>query len=183
MSDRQEGDVGWIGRRVGQLRRERGWTLATLGGKVDLSSTQLSRIESGVRQPSVGTLIEIARAFGITLSELVAEDHAPQFHLVRVGQRASHETASGVLAPLSGDYPALNAVHLTIPATAEAPEARHRGEEWLYVLTGSVEIVIGTTTTILAPGDAVHFPSGTPHSVRNVGPAPAETLLVSAHTH
>ncbi len=180
MSEGQD-DVSWIGRRIAQLRSERGWTLATLGGKVDLSTTQLSRIESGARHPSVGTLIEIARAFGVTLSELVAEDRAAPFHLARAGERTSHETANGRLTPLSGDYPGINAVHLTIPVASEAPQARHAGEEWLYVLTGSIDIVIADTTTSLERGDAVHFPSRTPHSVRNVGAEPAEALIVSAH--
>ncbi|WP_067873661.1 helix-turn-helix domain-containing protein [Nocardia vermiculata] len=181
MPDKQE-DVSWIGRRAAQLRRDRGWTLAMLGNEVGLSSTQLSRIESGARQPSVGTLIELARAFGVTLSELVAENRVDQFHLVRAGERSSHDTANGVLAPLSGNYPGLAAVHLTIPVAAEAPRARHQGEEWLYVLAGSIEVSVDATTTRLEAGDAVHFPSHAAHSVRSVGSKPAETLIVSTGT-
>lgn len=172
-------DEGWIGRRIGDLRRERGWTLAVLGQKVCLSSTQLSRIESGTRQSSVGTLIEVARAFGLTLSELVADEPTIAFHLVRAGERRPRESANGALTPLSGNYPGLEAIHLTIPASAEAPSAQHSGEEWLYILRGPVEVAIGTDVLVLQPGDAVHFPSHTPHSVRNIGEAPAEALLVS----
>lgn len=173
------GDDSWIGRRVAQLRRERGWTLAGLADKVGLSSTQLSRIESGARQSSVGTLIEIARAFGISLSELVEEVHASPFHLVRSGERRPRETVNGTLATLSGRYPGLQAVHLHIPAGSGAPAARHRGEEWLYVLTGSVEITIDGTVLTLDAGDAVHFQAHTSHSVRNTGGDPAEMLLLS----
>ena len=172
-------DEGWIGRRIGHLRRERGWTLAVLGQKVDLSSTQLSRIESGARQSSVGTLIEVARAFGVTLSELVADEPTSAFHLVRGGERTPRESANGVLTPLSGNYPGLEAIHLTVPASTAAPSAQHSGEEWLYILCGPVEVTIGSEVLVLQPGDAVHFPSHTPHSVRNVGKAPAEVLLVS----
>ena len=177
-------DHRWIGRRIAQLRRERGWTLAALADRVGLSSTQLSRIESGTRQSSVGTLIEIARAFGVSLSELVADEQPPPFHLVRATERQPRDTANGTLVPLSGRYRGLEAVHLTIPASTRAPqEARHSGEEWLYVLVGTLEIAIGTTTLDLTSGDAVHFPSQSPHGVRNIGTRPAEILLLSTPEH
>jgi len=178
-----EDDHSWIGRRIAELRRARGWTLSVLGSKVGLSSTQLSRIESSTRQPSVGTLIEIAQVFGVSLSELVADEQPSPFHLVRQAERKPRETANGTLALLSGTYPGLQAVHLTIPASAEAPQARHPGEEWLYVITGRIEVVIDTTTRTLEPGDAVHFPSRSPHSVRNIGDQSAEALLISTQTH
>lgn len=174
-----ENDEGWIGQRIGHLRRERGWTLAVLGQKVGLSSTQLSRIESGTRRSSVGTLIEVARAYGITLSELVADEPAAAFSLVRAADRIPRESANGVLTPLSGNYPGLEAIHLTIPVSADAPSARHSGEEWLYILGGTVEVVIGGDVLVLETGDAVHFPSHTTHSVRNVGEVSADALLVS----
>ncbi|WP_345493341.1 helix-turn-helix domain-containing protein [Nocardia callitridis] len=177
-------DHSWIGRRIARLRRERGWTLAALGDKVGLSSTQLSRIESGTRQASVGTLIEIARAFGVSLSELVAdEERASPFQVFRLAERKPRNTANGILTPLSGRYPGLEAVHLTILASAEAPTAQHVGEEWLYVLTGMVQVAIGATTLTLEPGDAVHFPSHAPHSLRGIDNQPAEVLLITTRAN
>lgn len=173
-------DGTWIGRRIGQLRRAHDWTLAALAARVELSATQLSRIESGARHSSVGTLIELARAFGITLSELVAEEHRSPFQIVRARDRITRETANGRLAPLSGDYPGLQAVHLSIPASSESPTAQHRGEEWLYVLSCAVEVSMGTSIVTLESGDAMHFQASVPHSIRNVGSTPAEVLLVSA---
>lgn len=172
-------DESWIGRRIAQLRRERGWTLATLGGKIGLSSTQLSRIESGGRQSSVGTLIQLARTFGISLSELVADEPDAAFHLARAADRTSRETANGAITPLSGSYPGLDAVHLTLPVSAAGPSAQHQGEEWLYVLSGTVEITFGADTLTLEAGDALHFRSHSPHSVRNSGNTSAEALLIS----
>ncbi|MBY6537914.1 helix-turn-helix transcriptional regulator [Rhodococcus sp. BP-349] len=176
-------DENWIGRRVARLRRERGWTLAVLGSRVGLSTTQLSRIESGGRQSSVGTLIELARAFGLTLSELVAEEPSGRFHVVRTSEHVPRDTVNGAMTTLSGDYPGLAAVLLTIPPTSHAPEARHDGEEWLYLLQGSVEVTVGDEGVPLEPGDALHFSSSTTHTVRSVGDAPARVLLVSTNPH
>ncbi|WP_052070249.1 helix-turn-helix domain-containing protein [Rhodococcoides fascians] len=178
-------DENWIGRRIASLRRERGWTLAALGERVGLSATQLSRIESGSRQSSVGTLIELARVFQVTLSELVAEEPTFSFHLVRAGEQRRHGSANGAMTPLSGNYPGIDAVLLTIPPASDAPVAHHAGEEWLYVLDGSVEVTIGNEGVRLETGDALHFPSLNAHSVRALGDEPARALLVSttSRTH
>ncbi|MDZ7914807.1 MAG: XRE family transcriptional regulator [Rhodococcus sp. (in: high G+C Gram-positive bacteria)] len=172
-------DDNWIGRRIARLRRERGWTLAAVGQRIGLSATQLSRIESGGRQSSVGTLIELARVFEVTLSELVAEESPREFHVVRSHDHVPHESANGTMTTLSGRYPGLDAVLLTIPPTTDAPVAHHSGEEWLYILAGSVEVTIGTEQIRLDTGDALHFPSHTGHSVRGLGDTPSRALLVS----
>lgn len=182
MTGTERRDDSWIGRRVAEHRRARNWTLATLAEQVGLSTTQLSRIESGSRQPSVGTLIEIAHAFGVTLSELVDEQRTAPYHLTRASERVERSSASGTLASLSGAFPGLQAVHLTLPATSTAPEARHGGEEWLYVLAGTVEVEIGPNSATLGPGDAIHFPARATHRIGNPADAPAEVLLVSART-
>lgn len=182
MADVDHRDDSWIGRRVGEYRRERNWTLATLAAKVGLSTTQLSRIESGARQASVGTLIEIAHAFGVSLSRLVDEQYTAPYHLTRAQDRIRRPSANGTLIPLSGDFPGLQAVHLTIPATLDAsdvPDARHTGEEWLYVLTGSIDVRIGPDTATMAAGDAIHFPSHGAHRIYNLGSVTAEVLLVT----
>ncbi|WP_081622593.1 helix-turn-helix domain-containing protein [Jongsikchunia kroppenstedtii] len=179
MPEPEHRDDSWIGRRVGEHRRERNWTLTTLADKVRLSTTQLSRIESGVRQPSLGTLIEIAQAFGVSLSQLVDEQYTAPYHLTRSADRVERASANGLLALLSGSFPGLEAVHLTLTGATEAPDSRHGGEEWLYVLTGSVDIRIGTEALTLAPGDAIHFPSRTTHRVQNSSDLPAEILVVA----
>lgn len=182
MTGSEPRDDSWIGRRVAQHRQTRGWTLSALAEKVGLSATQLSRIESGTRQPSVGTLIEISRAFGISLSQLVEEQYAEPYRLTRFRDRVTQSSANGELTSLSGDFPGLQAVHLVVPPADDPPVAQHAGEEWLYVLSGSISVTIGDKAVSLAEGDAVHFPSHTAHRVHNPGVDPAEILLVSTPT-
>nr|WP_314144759.1 XRE family transcriptional regulator [uncultured Rhodococcus sp.] len=178
----QPTDDNWIGRRIASLRKERGWTLAVVGQRVGLSTTQLSRIESGGRQSSVGTLIELARVFEVTLSELVAEESTRSFHLVRAGEHEPRKSANGAMTTLSGNYPGLDAVLLTIQPSSTAPVAQHSGEEWLYIVDGSVEVTIGDEKLCLGSGDSLHFPSSSAHSVRALGDVPSRALLVSTAT-
>ncbi|MFI1919901.1 helix-turn-helix domain-containing protein [Nocardia sp. NPDC020380] len=176
-------DTGWIGRRIAKLRAERGWTLAALAARVELSTTQLSRIESAARQPSIGTLIELARAFGVTLSELVDGEETSRYHLTRSKDRTTREIAGGQASTLSGRYPGLDALLLTLERGASIPEARHAGEELLCVLTGTVDLTIDTEKlTALTAGDTVHFPADLPHIVSNTGEDTAEVLIVATHT-
>ena len=130
-------------------------------------------------------MIELARVFQVTLSELVAEEPNRAFHLVRVREQRPHESANGAMTPLSGNYPGIDAVLLTIRPASDAPVAHHAGEEWLYILGGSVEVTIGNDTVRLHTGDALHFPSLNTHSVRALGDEPARALLVSttSRTH
>jgi transcriptional regulator with XRE-family HTH domain len=60
--------------KITRLRRERDWTLERLAREADLTTTTVWRIESGATDPTVPSLEKLARAFGITVSELLEAD-------------------------------------------------------------------------------------------------------------
>ena len=55
---------------------------------------------------------------------------------------------------------------------------QHEGEEFVYVLQGSVEIAVGDHINMLDAGDSLHFNSGIRHRMRNVSENRAEMLVV-----
>ena len=62
---------------------------------------------------------------------------------------------------------------------ASSPEhefQRHPGQEWGYVLGGSLGVTIGFDDVVLGPGDAIAFDSTTPHRLFNVGTEPVHGL-------
>lgn len=61
-----------VGRRISELRQERRMALKALSRRTDLPQSLLSQIERAETPPSLSDLFRIARAFDITLSELVA---------------------------------------------------------------------------------------------------------------
>lgn len=174
-------DTGWIGRRARSLRTAHGLTVADLAPRVGLSTAQLSRIESGDRQPSVGALISLARALGTTLSELVADEPAPDVHVVRATTASSHPTGSGTVTALSGPLPGIQALQLTLDPAAAPEPAVHDGEEWIRVLDGTAVLTVGGRRTDLQAGDAAHFRSTVPHSLTT--PDAATVLLVTTGHH
>ena len=59
--------------RVRELRRGGGWTIAELAEAADISVDALTRIESGERVPTLNTLVDLATALGVTVTELFDE--------------------------------------------------------------------------------------------------------------
>lgn len=60
-----------LGRRVYELREEKGWTLEVLAEKSGLCAHTISTTERGTREPSLFTAICLADALGVTLDYLV----------------------------------------------------------------------------------------------------------------
>ena len=54
----------------------------------------------------------------------------------------------------------------------------HEGEEFIYVVSGQLELTCGKTVEILNPGDTAYYDSLVPHSLRAAGTAPAEIVAV-----
>jgi uncharacterized cupin superfamily protein len=55
---------------------------------------------------------------------------------------------------------------------------QHLGEEFVYVLKGKVEVMVGENRNVLAPGECLHFNSSIVHKLRNISTQKAELLVV-----
>ncbi|MFI7454813.1 helix-turn-helix domain-containing protein [Nonomuraea sp. NPDC049714] len=169
-----------VAARLRELRRERGVTLATLADWTGISAAHLSRMEKGERQPSIGSLIQLARAYGVSLGELVGDERPREHHVVRGAAAPVHEGPDGPYAMMTGLGPrsALEAVRLEL--TADRPErvAVHAGEEWVYVVRGRIVARIGEEEVSLVAGDALHFDAAARHSLWS-REEPATVLIIS----
>jgi transcriptional regulator with XRE-family HTH domain len=169
-----------VAARLRELRRERGLTLATLADWTGISAAHLSRMEKGERQPSIGSLIQLARAYGVSLGELVGDERPREHHVVRGAAAHVHEGPDGPYAMMTGLGPrsALEAVRLEL--TADRPErvAVHAGEEWVYVVRGRIVARVGEEEVSLVAGDALHFDAAARHSLWS-REEPATVLIVS----
>lgn len=174
--------VSTLADRLRAAREARGLTLDQLSASVGVSKAHLSRLESGDRQPSVGILVEVAAALGTRVSVLLGEDVAGA-PLATFAPDARRLAVAGLeIAPGSG-FPgsrALEALRVHVPGDREPPApARHRGEEWIYVLRGVLDLEFDGLLHELRPDTAAHFDATRPHRF-SAGSAGAELLLVSA---
>lgn len=109
----------------------------------------LSRLESGLRKPSLELLLPIARAHQVALDELVG---APPVGDPRV--RSKPIVRHGrTYWPLTRQPGGLQAFKVLEPVRRMEPEPRtHEGYEWLYVLSGRLRLVLGDHDVVLGPG-------------------------------
>jgi transcriptional regulator with XRE-family HTH domain len=165
-----------VGPRLRSLRRERGTSLAELSAATDISVSTLSRLESGQRRATLELLFPIARAYQVSLDQLVAPPVADP----RVQPRAMERNGM-TLYPLTRRPGGLQAYKMVIPpGKREVPEPRtHEGYEWLYVLNGRLRVVLGEHDLILAPGEAAEFDTRVPHWFGTAGPEHAAVEVLS----
>lgn len=167
-------------RRLRTLRQSRGWTLHDLAERAHIGASTISRIETGQRRLAVDQLVTLARALGITVDDLFAEDDGDDV-VIRPTARGDGGGAVWVLS--RRDDPSGRVVaKMRVPATTAAePERRtHPGRDWFYVLAGTVRLVLGGREHIVKTGEAASFDTMTPHVVVGVG-GPAEILTIFDH--
>src|ERR671911_58948 len=98
LPDDDEVDSLTIGRRIRQLRTDRGMTLEELAGAVDRAPSQLSMIENGRREPKLTLLQAIARALGTTLDALLESEPLDERATLEIGlERAMRGQTSRAL--------------------------------------------------------------------------------------
>ncbi len=166
-----------LGARLRRLRGERAMTLADLASAAGVSASLLSRLESGLRRPTLDVLLALARVHRVTLDDLVG---APPTGDPRTHLRASVRYGMTWL-PLTGRPGGIQAYKMVMPAGfgGDQPEQRsHDGYEWLYVLTGHLRLLLGEHDLVLAAGEVAEFHTRTPHAFINPADVPAEVLML-----
>lgn len=151
-----------VGPRLRALRRQRDLTLADVAATTGISVSTLSRLESGRRRPTLELLLPLARVHGVPLDELVGAPRTgdPRVHLQPVVRNGR------TVVPLTRRPGGLQAYKLVIsPSRREAvrEQGTHEGYEWLYVLNGSLRLLLGDQDLVLSPGEAAEFDTRVPH--------------------
>lgn len=162
---------------IAEHRRRRRLSLAELAEASGLSVSHLSRIERGERVPTLGILLQLAAAHGISLSALVGDD-ADRSTLVH-----RHST---VMAGRGVTYRSLRSrsdsigqtVLVDVAPAASTAESRHSGDEWLYVLSGTLHLDVDAESWELASNDSIEFDARRSHTLRG-GESGAQVLLIS----
>jgi transcriptional regulator with XRE-family HTH domain len=190
-----------MGDRLRQARKARGMSLRRLAEVLGVSPSLISQVETGRAKPSVNTLYAMASELGISLDTLLfmdttppspdavvgpmgdaAEAILPHDPVQRAASRSSIRLGSGVVWERLTTESIRNVdfLHVTYEVGGESSPAdafqRHSGQEWGYVLSGTLTVRIGFDEFLLQPGDAITFDSATPHRLFNAGVVPATAV-------
>ena len=180
-----DADLVRVGARLRKLREERGWRLEDLSRRTDLSKAYLSRLESGERQPSLGALFGVAKAYGVPFSSLFEPEPEAENLVVVRAAKGEEQRGNGLsYTRLSEGGWAFNLqpLRVVVPAKREGEAIyQHEGEQWLYVLAGRLRFRIEgeEDEVVLGPGDAAHFDADRPHSFEALDGRDAEVIVVA----
>jgi transcriptional regulator with XRE-family HTH domain len=163
-----------LGRAIRAMRIEKDMSLSQLALAASLDKGYLSRVERGLKVPSVAIILRISTVLEVSAAQLfgAAENHDLLF--VTRAEDANELTADDgnyVMRLLTqSDTSSGLEVFLMYPPVelADEPDAEHRGEELLFVVSGKVEIRFPDQNLVLGKGDSVQFPGPLRHQVRRL---------------
>jgi transcriptional regulator with XRE-family HTH domain len=165
-----------VGPRLKRLRLRRETTLTALAEQTGISTSTLSRLEAGLRRPTLEQLLPLARAYGVSLDELV---DAPPTGDPRINLRPIACQDGSTILPLTRRAGGIQAYKFVLPTgnDDEEPSLRtHEGYDWVYVLNGTLRLVLGEHDLVLRPGEAAEFDTRTPHWFGATSSGPVEFL-------
>lgn len=165
-----------VGARLRRLRQRRDITLADLSGETGISISTLSRLEAGLRRPTLEQLLPLARAHGVTLDDLV---DAPPTGNPRINLRAIACSDGSTIIPLTRRPGGIQSYKFVLPVGRDdaVPDLRtHKGYDWIYVLDGRLRVVLGEHDLILESGEVAEFDTRTPHWFGATSSGPVEFL-------
>jgi transcriptional regulator with XRE-family HTH domain len=180
-------------RAIRDVRMAQGLSLRALSARAGLPYSTLSKLENGKMALTYDKLIRLAQALNVDIRDLLAEA-AETAAPVAVGRRSITRAGEGLDADSEKHmhhYPAADLlgkmmIPIIIDVQARSVEelgglVRHGGEEYLYVLSGSMELHSDLYAPLtLGPGDSVYFDSGMAHGYVRTSAEPCSVLAVCA---
>ncbi|UJA20494.1 helix-turn-helix transcriptional regulator [Thermoleophilia bacterium SCSIO 60948] len=152
-----------VRRRLREIRRERGLTLSQVSELASIDVSTLSRLESGKRRLALDHVGPLAAGLGVSTDELLG---APEPRDPRVRHR-TREVDGLTIVPLTNRAAAgLQAYKFVVSAgrtTPPDPLPVHEGHDWLYVMSGRMQLLLGEDDLVIEPGEAVEFSTLVPH--------------------
>lgn len=173
-----------IFRKIKKLRFEKGMTLKELSEKADLSVSFLSQIERGTSSLAITSLKKIADAFEVQMIHFFEEEKHLNYATKIEEQKSFRiESSDSLYTRLSSYFPERKLEPLLVsiqPYQKELEPISHSGEEFYFVIKGSILFTIDGSQYYLKEGEALHFPSSLPHYWEN--PSNKQTILLSVIT-
>ncbi|TCR60792.1 cupin domain-containing protein [Bosea sp. BK604] len=173
-----------IGVRIREVRLGRDMTLQALADACGLSPSMLSLVERGRASPSIGSLIVIANALGVQMSDFIVDQVVDDEKLVvRSSEQRTIETAAHVIRRLIREDKARGisiALNEYAPHTgATEKPIKHDGFEYGFVLDGKLTVEVDGTLHVMETGDLISYSSRRPHRIWNHGNGHVRTLWIN----
>ena len=180
-----------VGEKINDLMTGKGISIEELSERSGLTVPQIQLIMSNEKVPSLAPLIKIARGLGVRLGTFLddteqlgpvvhrqAEKDAPASFSSQLSTANSHLDFFSLAGNKAGRHMEPFVIDIKPALTNEPILSSHEGEEFIYVLNGSVKITYGQQEHVLQAGDSIYYDSIVEHLVSAATDVPARILAV-----
>lgn len=175
-----------VGSRLRTLRLQCKENLTDVARAMDISTSQLSRLERGEQQITVVELMHFAQHFGVPVTTFFLDSVPDSVKITRAVQRPRliRNVTNGASVVqellLRAKNVKMEPSFLYIPANGDSGEPiTHEGEEFITVIEGELTLWIGEQKYHLATGDTAYYLCSIPHRWQNFSALPCKILAVS----
>lgn len=180
-----------VGEKITALCAEKNIAIDELAERSGLTASQIELIVTSDKIPSLSPLIKIARALGVRLGTFLDDsaELGPVVH--RLAEMQKPATFSSQLSSANShlDFFSLAAsktcrhmepflINIKPSSTHEPILSSHEGEEFIFVIHGSVKIIYGKETYFLHRGDSIYYDSIVDHLVSTLNGESAQIVAV-----
>ena len=171
-----------VGPRIRELRTEKRLSLRALAQLSGLSTNAISLIERGDNSPTVSSLHNLASALNVPITAFFEQQGNGQVIHLKKEQRPTSATAGVTMENLGSGLPnqQIEPFLITIKpgGSSTSSQITHSGEEFIYVLKGSLLCKISEQEYELEEGDSLLFLASQPHVYLNQSSKPARILII-----
>ena len=181
-----------VGSKIKGIRESKNIALEEMAERSGLSIEQIVSIENDQFLPSLGPLIKIARALGVRLGTFLDDNDALGPVVCRAAEREDNSISfsnDATEARKNMEYHSLAKqkagrhmepfiIDINPSEEKEFKLSAHEGEEFIYVMSGEVEIAYGKDTYTLREGDSIFYDSIVKHHVHGAAGQAAKILAV-----
>jgi transcriptional regulator with XRE-family HTH domain len=171
-----------IGDRLKRLRLANNLTQEELANRTGLTKGYISQLERNHTSPSLATLKDLLDVFAESFANFFKED-TKEVDVYRRTDRIilteSTDTFRVELLVQASQKREMEPVLVTLASGAQTWEDRyHKGQEFGFVLQGTIMLQLGHAQHELGPGDCFYFTADRRHLVRNIGADEAKLVWV-----
>jgi quercetin dioxygenase-like cupin family protein len=178
---RKRADEKSFGAKMAQLRQLKQVSLEVLANRTGYAQRYLKEIEEGVVIPPVSAVIQIAKALSVDSGSFLAAEEREKSEKRRRDSflKRTKAYAYKTLTP-DAQVKHMKAFLVTIDPHQDHKmvDYRHEGEEFIYVLSGQIEVIVGENSNRVGKDETLHFDSGLVHKLRNTSDQEARLLVV-----
>jgi transcriptional regulator with XRE-family HTH domain len=178
-----------VGENVREIRERKGLSLRDISQRTGLAVELLSEIEEGKVAPPLGIIIKLAKALDKKMGYFISGTEELLYTIVRKnkGKLISRFNSKKTdtygyeymsLAPYKTNRYMEPFLVTLEPTDIEEERSTHDGQEFIYVLEGTMEVRLGDEIHLLEPGDAIYYDSTVPHLVKCHGKHTTKILAV-----